>query len=517
MSVIEGPKVYNLSQLNLAYYDKNELLTCVANAEQIKPQLSLALTESVNEVKYHEHMCELLGIATTPKRLHFIVPELLNRLPSHLSLAQILLCSTSALNRIKHFINRIPNATIVTTAISWAEKKLVDYLNLPMLSPEPLMSTTIHSNSFIKRQFIENKLNIPLGAFDVYTKEDLYIALSRLIKQYIGYIEMYGCIIEAEPIEKTGNVQGLCFVDPKGRITYYGGVDVIMDDKYQIQGYIYPQTKVPILALEQATVAIVKSLHKKFEVIGYVTIKYVVCFDGLDNIPKTLAEGIYLGMTPVFTSLSNVSILTMNDVAIAPPPPPPPSRVNTPSFGYPPLFKVPDGITPPSMNITGRTKPIITERPFKLTINNQSSWGAVTTKPMNGFNNNDDTSSIASSNRDMTNQTTWGAKTTNAINRSINNDDNSSIASSNKDINRSVSASRRRSQSAIRPVIKPPKSLHLNNTIITPKKSISSTIKQSNNNTPDKTVNLSDLSEKAKQLEEEIETYKKENQIIKQL
>jgi len=127
---------------------------------------------------------------------------------------------------------------------------------------------------------------------------------------------MYGCVIEAEPIEKTGNVQGLCFVDPIGKVTYYGGVDVIMDDKYQIQGYIYPQTKVPILALEQATITIVKSLHKKFEVIGYVTIKYVVCFDGLDNIPKTLAEGIYLGMTPVFTSLSNVSILTMNDVAI---------------------------------------------------------------------------------------------------------------------------------------------------------------------------------------------------------
>ena len=81
--------------------------------------------------------------ASEAKRLHFIVPELINRLPSHMPMSQVLWCSTSALRKVKMFIRRFPNAFIVPTAMTWVERRLSNLFNVPMLSPDPVIADTI--------------------------------------------------------------------------------------------------------------------------------------------------------------------------------------------------------------------------------------------------------------------------------------------------------------------------------------------------------------------------------------
>lgn len=123
---------------------------------------------TVAEITFYEKYLSVLGVPLIPKRIHFVVPELINRLPNHISIAQLLLCSTGALSKIKFYMARIPNAMIIPTSLSWVEKRLVNFLNIPMLSPEPIMSVTLQSRSFLKKHFQEAGINIPLG-YMIYT------------------------------------------------------------------------------------------------------------------------------------------------------------------------------------------------------------------------------------------------------------------------------------------------------------------------------------------------------------
>ena len=53
---------------------------------------------------YYDRFLEILGINTLPKRLHFIQPELIKRLPQHLPLGQVLWCSAAAMRKIRQHI-----------------------------------------------------------------------------------------------------------------------------------------------------------------------------------------------------------------------------------------------------------------------------------------------------------------------------------------------------------------------------------------------------------------------------
>lgn len=136
---------------------------------------------SGNELAYHDRFLSLLGISTLPKRLHFVVPELLSALPQHLTVAQLLWASSLALKKIRVQIKRIPNAVIVPGSVGWAEKRIAHFLNVPMLSPEPTVCESISSRSAAKRIFMDSSVNIPVGAHDIFSFEDALIALSRLI------------------------------------------------------------------------------------------------------------------------------------------------------------------------------------------------------------------------------------------------------------------------------------------------------------------------------------------------
>lgn len=136
---------------------------------------------SAAEVAYHDRLLSLMGISTLPKRLHFIVPEMISKLPQHLQISQALLCSVAALKRIKGYARQYSKAYIVSDSVGWADKKISNYLNIPYLGPEPSAAETLSSRSYIKRAFMDASVNIPLGAHDIHSFEDLIISLTRLV------------------------------------------------------------------------------------------------------------------------------------------------------------------------------------------------------------------------------------------------------------------------------------------------------------------------------------------------
>jgi hypothetical protein len=98
------------------------------------------------EVAYHERFLSVIGVKISSagmKRLHFVVPEMIDKLPSHMPLAQVLWCSTLAIKKIKMMIKRLPNAMIVPTSLSWVERRLSSLFDVPMLSPDPLIAMTL--------------------------------------------------------------------------------------------------------------------------------------------------------------------------------------------------------------------------------------------------------------------------------------------------------------------------------------------------------------------------------------
>jgi hypothetical protein len=145
------------------------------------------------QISYHEKFLSLMGISILPKRLTIITPELIEKLPPHLTLAQQLWCSSVALNRIRQQINHHKKTLnsysyLVCSSLTWAEKRIANYLNIPILGPDPLVAETVCSRSFLKNLFFQTGINYPIGSHDIYSQEDLLLALTRLIAANLGII-----------------------------------------------------------------------------------------------------------------------------------------------------------------------------------------------------------------------------------------------------------------------------------------------------------------------------------------
>lgn len=354
---------------------------------------------SGSELTYHEKMLSLMGISLLPKRLYFITPEFAEKLPPHCTVAFSLWCSNVALRRIRSIVRRSPVAMLVPATISWTEKRLANYLDLPLLSGEPSVCESICSRSFLKKLFTDVSVSIPIGAHDIFSVDDLLVALSRLVASNISikrwlirlnsdwnnesttYLDMdkiplitnlrteqnqmagsnnnggswysrqvqmavrkrvlavlkddltfrmkwsrkdiyldwdyytrllrqFGAVIEADPIERLGHVDGLCFVDPFGNVDFCSGVELYVDDNYQTQGYNFPQMVTPAVALEGATKAVATHLFQKYKIIGYITVKFQSFWDALDNVPRLWGVGLQLGMGPVFGAIGSAGLLT---------------------------------------------------------------------------------------------------------------------------------------------------------------------------------------------------------------
>jgi hypothetical protein len=373
------------------------------------PDVSIVYVSPVQvgiaEKAYHDRLLSIMGISTLPKRISFVVPELIHRLPQHLAISTVLWCSSTALKRLRGHIKRSANTFILPGTPGWVEKRISCYLNCPIFGPSNVVAENITSRSISKRIFMEASANIPIGAHDINNNDDLIIALSRLIASnidvkrwlirlntdsnnescvcvdvdrfsiysslkeeqegvvktnghisawfskniqlnirkrlmevlkkelprkvkinrkdiyptwdvYMQHIRHIGAIIEGQPLELLGYVNGLCIIEPDGVVNVLGGVDVIVDKYYQQQGTIYPQSYTPTLALHGASKAIATFIHGKYNIIGHVTFKFQAFWDPVDEVPRLWAIGIHLGLTSSFGSFGSTSVLVSKDASI---------------------------------------------------------------------------------------------------------------------------------------------------------------------------------------------------------
>lgn len=331
-------------------------------------------------------------------RFHIIVPELLDKLPAHLSVSQVLWCSFLALKKIKIYISQFSDAVIVPCSLSWAEKCLSHHLNVPLLGPDPTIARTITSRSFVKQIFTNAGADIPVGARDIYTSANFLVALSTLIvsnmetkkwifrlhddlnnehtaylsvtklsvtaslraemvaiqksanslsgswhskenqlearkkmlrclrdeisskavicrrdyyrswEQYEKTFRVTGMVIEAEPVDVTGSVLGLSFIDPFGSVQVVGGVDCLMDQYYQVHGYIGPMTLADDKAIHSMMKAISKILYVEHNVIGYVSVEFRTSRNPSELLPRFTALGIRLGLSPAFLGIAAAAV-----------------------------------------------------------------------------------------------------------------------------------------------------------------------------------------------------------------
>lgn len=135
-----------------------------------------------NELAYIDKFLNVMNINTYPRRLKFIVPDLVKRMPAHVPLAHLLWYSSSTLRKLKTIVSsKSCNVMLIPSDVGWAEKRIANFLNIPMLSPEPNVAAVLMTRSQSKRVFMKAEANIPIGAHDIYTEDDFLIALTRLI------------------------------------------------------------------------------------------------------------------------------------------------------------------------------------------------------------------------------------------------------------------------------------------------------------------------------------------------
>lgn len=134
-----------------------------------------------SELAYFDRFLSLLGVSTFPRRLKFVVPEMATILPAQIPLGQVLWYSSSTLRKLKTIIADHHETILIPSDISWAEKRIANFLQIPMIAPDPVIVPELSSRSQSKRLFMESCVNVPIGAHDIYSEEDFLIAISRLM------------------------------------------------------------------------------------------------------------------------------------------------------------------------------------------------------------------------------------------------------------------------------------------------------------------------------------------------
>jgi len=138
----------------------------------------------------------------------------------------------------------------------------------------------------------------------VISRRDIYPSF----EYFLRLMKQFGAVVEAEPMEKLGYVDGICFVDPLGNVQGCKGVEVTLNSNYQAVHYSYPQTLTPKEAIEGATTAIAKSLFARFHVIGFLTVQFLSFWDAHDQMPRMWAVGVQLGMRSIFGAVGTTAL-----------------------------------------------------------------------------------------------------------------------------------------------------------------------------------------------------------------
>jgi len=183
---ISAAEFYRVQLSNMSAI-QNASISCLCQLADPNVQLIYITPRTMGptEISYVDKFLSLLNISVLPNRLKFIVPELSNQLPETIPVAHALWYSSSSLNKLRSYISYHDTAIIIPAAAGWAEKRISHYLQIPMLSPEPVLAQELSSRSNSKRLFMQANVSIPIGAHDVHTEDDLLIALTRLMSSNI--------------------------------------------------------------------------------------------------------------------------------------------------------------------------------------------------------------------------------------------------------------------------------------------------------------------------------------------
>jgi len=143
--------------------------------------IAAPLSDEVRD--YYTKLLSVAGVANASQRFRFIVPENYDRLRRTHSLATVLLYSPRALKRIQTFVGDRP-AYIVPNLVGADDVRVSMKLQIPLLGPEDRISATFSSKSGCKRLFAAAQVNMPPAAYDIYSEEDCFLALTRLVIRY---------------------------------------------------------------------------------------------------------------------------------------------------------------------------------------------------------------------------------------------------------------------------------------------------------------------------------------------
>jgi hypothetical protein len=118
----------------------------------------LPIDFGASEIKYIHRFLAGIGIQRVTNRLHFIIPELIHKLPTQMTISQMLWYSSGALRKIRRLIKTHPDAIIIPSSVTWVEKRIACYLSIPMMAPDASVSESLTSKSMAKRVFMVVKI-----------------------------------------------------------------------------------------------------------------------------------------------------------------------------------------------------------------------------------------------------------------------------------------------------------------------------------------------------------------------
>ena len=135
---------------------------------------------------YFISIMNVRGVKNPKARLKVIVPENMNRLPAHFSLAKALLSSQKTIKRVELAIHG-QRAYMVPHSTSHDEVELSLLLNIPILAPPLEVFQTFNIKSGARKLFQEADMNVPPGApvtaFSTNPLREVSYKLMSLIKE----------------------------------------------------------------------------------------------------------------------------------------------------------------------------------------------------------------------------------------------------------------------------------------------------------------------------------------------
>lgn len=133
---------------------------------------------------YYLKLLDVGGVKNAEARVKFLVPENAHRFHDHMSLAQKLYYSPKCMRRLLQCIRK-REAYIVPNQVGPEDLLLAVHLHLPLWAPEPEVAALFSSKSGAKRIFEAAALNMPPGVRDVWSEDEFYLGLSRLILKHL--------------------------------------------------------------------------------------------------------------------------------------------------------------------------------------------------------------------------------------------------------------------------------------------------------------------------------------------